>query len=248
MKTITQLLRTRFAALRALLARIPALLQPTAPLPVGARPAHCGNILTLLAHLCDMDEDVRLWVLRWLAYPLRNPGAKMATALIFNGGEASGKTLFFSRVVAQLYGSNAARIRPSDLYSKFNPWVAGANLVVVDGEYARRHIERLKAMVTGSQVMLDIRGQAPRTVANRLNFIYISSRDDFLPMDTGNRRFVVVEVPPARPRAFYEAIHHEMANGGIDAFRDYLMNGLDMGDFNENTLPPPVLWNDRRAA
>jgi hypothetical protein len=248
MKAIAQILRARIAAVRTLLARLPALLQPAARLPAGARPAHCANILTLLAHLCDMDEDVRLWVLRWLAYPLRNPGAKMATALIFNGGQGSGKTLFFSRVVAQLYGDNAASIRPSDLYSKFNPWVVGANLVLVDGEYARRHIERMKALITSSPINLDIRGQAPRTVPNRLNFVYISSRDDFLPLDTGTRRFVVVEVPPARPRAFYEAVHHEMVNGGIDAFRDYLMHGLDMGDFNESTLPPPVLRNDRRAA
>jgi hypothetical protein len=248
MKALDRFITNTIAILGAAGARALPHLQRAVAAPTDTRPAHCGNILTLLAHLCDMDEDVRLWVLRWLAYPLRNPGAKMTTALTFNGGEASGKTLFFSRVIAELYGPNAAQVRPSDLYNKFNPWVAGANLVVVDGEYARRHIERLTAMITTSPVVIERKGHEPRTVPNRLNFVYITSRDDFLPMEVGNRRFVVVEVPPARPRAFYEAILHEMANGGIDAFRDYLMHGLDMGNFNEGTLPPPVLRNDRRAA
>jgi hypothetical protein len=248
MKTINRFITDTIAILGAAGARALPHLQRAFAAPTDTRPAHCGNILTLLAHLCDMDEDVRVWVLRWLAYPLRNPGAKMATALIFNGGEASGKTLFFARVVAQLYGSNAAKVRPSDLHSKFNPWAVGANLVLVEGEYAPRHIERMKALITVSPVEINVRGQVPRTVPNRLNFIHTTSRDDFLPMEVGNRRFVVVKVPPARPRAFYEAILHEMANGGIDAFRDYLMHGLDMGDFNENTLPPPALQDDRRAA
>lgn len=238
----------RIAVISACLAGIRERLNRAAAAAVDARPAHCSNIMTLLAHLCDMDDDMRLWVLRWLAYPLRNPGAKMSTALIFNGPEGTGKSLFFAHVVAQLYGNNAARIRPSDLYSKFNPWAAGANLVVVDGEYAGRHVERLKAMITSSPIVLDIKGQAPRTVNNRLNFVYLCSRDDFLPPDTGNRRFVVVEVPPARPRAFYQAVAHEIAAGGVDAFRDYLMNGLDMGGFNESTLPWPTSESGRRAA
>ena len=90
---------------------------------------------------------------------------------------------------------------------------------------------------------------APRVVPNRLNFIYVTSSPDFLPADVGNRRFTVIEVPPARQRAFYQAVAHEIAEGGAEAFRDYLMHGLDMGTFNERTLPPTAPLNvDRRVA
>lgn len=250
MKTITEILRSSVAALRALVASMSALLQPPAQAAVDVRPAHCGNILTLVAHLCDMDDDMQQYVLRWLAYPLRNPGAKMLTALVFNGGQASGKNLFFTQVAAALYGDNAATIRPGDLYREFNYWAVGANLVVVDGDYAPRHLERMKAFHAAESFAITLKGHAPRTVINRLNFVYLSNREDFLPADTGSRRFVVVEVPPARPRNFYQAIAYEIANGGLDAFRDYLMHRLDMGNFNVNTLPSssPTPRDGRRAA
>jgi hypothetical protein len=246
MKQIIKNIQQRFAnlynALTGLRARIST--------PAQARPAHCGNILALLAHLCDMDDGMQRYVLRWLAYPLRNPGAKMSTALVFNGGQGSGKNLFFNHVAAALYGDNAANIRPKDLHSKSNYWALSANLVVVDGDYAPRHLERMKVFHAAEAFVITLQGHAPRTVVNRLNFVYLSDQEDFLPSDAGSRRFVVVEVPPARPHSFYEAIAHEIANGGLDAFRDYLVHGLDMGDFNENTQPPaaPAQHDGRRVA
>ena len=251
MNPFPQFLRASLTRLAKSLASIakPAK-HPHAPAAGAARPGHCGNILVLLAHLCDMDHDMQLYVLRWLAYPLRNPGAKMSTALVFNGGQGSGKSLFFKYVAAAMYDENAAMIRPNDLHSKFNYWAVGANLVVVDGDYAPRHLERMKAFHAAESFMITLKGHEPRSVVNRLNFVYLSDQEDFLPKDAGSRRFVVVEVPPARPRGFYEAIAYEIANGGVDAFRDYLMRGLDMSDFNENTLPPaaPAPRDDQRDA
>jgi predicted P-loop ATPase len=205
--------------------------------------------MTLLAHLCDMDDELRLWVLRWLAYLLRNPGAKMSTALVFNGGEGSGKSLFLNFVVAEIYGEVAAKIRPRDLYRVLNGRIEGASLAVVDGEFERSHLARMKAAMAAESFTVEREGQAPKVVRNRLNFIYVTSSPDFLPADTGDRRFTVIEVPPARQRAFYQAVVHEISEGGADAFRDYLMHGLDMGTFNERTLPPAsVRGTDRRAA
>lgn len=237
------------AGVSAALAALKAMITPAAPPAIAARPAHCGNIMTLLAHLCDMDDELQLWVLRWLAYPLRTPGAKMSTALVFNGGEGSGKSLFLNFVVAELYGDVAARIRPRDLHGVFNGWIEGVSLAVVDGEFARSHVARMKEAMTAEAFVIERKGHLAKRVPNRLNFIYVTSSPDFLPVDISSRRFTVIEVPPARQRAFYEAVLHEIAEGGADAFRDYLMHGLDMGTFNESTLPPAsVRQGDRSAA
>lgn len=251
MKTITTMFRTIAALFITTLPKAGQVnrLEP-APLAANeARPGHCSNIMTLLAHLCDMDDELRLWVLRWLAYPLRKPGAKMSTALIFNGGEGSGKSLFMNFVVADLYGDAATKIRPRALHSRFDGWIEGTSLALVDGEFARTHIARMKEMMTAESLIVEPKGENPNMVQNRLNFIFVTSSPDFLPADIGNRRFMVIEVPPARQRAFYQAVVHEIADGGVDAFRDYLMHGLDMGAFNEDTPPPtemPIL--DREAA
>jgi hypothetical protein len=41
--------------------------------------------------------------------------------------------------------------------------------------------------------------------------------------------------------AFYRSIDYEIENGGIDAFRDFLLRDLDMGEFDELTPPPGSL-------
>jgi hypothetical protein len=218
--------------------------------PAQQAPAHCTNIMTLLAHLCDFDDEMRQWVLRWLAFQLRNPGAKMSTALVFNGGQGSGKSLFAQHVVAALFGDAATAIRPHDLESRFNGWAVDANLVVVDGEFSPHHLARMKAYSSAESVIIDRKYQAPQTVRNRLNFVCIT-HDDYFPSlrEAGNRRFAVVDVPPAQPRAFYQAVAHEIANGGPEAFRDYLLHVLDMGSFNASTQPPqPAIRNSRQAA
>ena len=46
----------------------------TANAPVTQAPTSCGNINALLLHLCDFDHALHMWVLRWLAFPLQNPG------------------------------------------------------------------------------------------------------------------------------------------------------------------------------
>jgi hypothetical protein len=213
------------------------------------RPPHCGNIRTLLLHLCDMDEQLCLWVLRWLAFPLRNSGAKMSTAVIINGYNGTGMSLFFERVAARLHGDNGRVITARQLHDGFfSRYVAASSLVAVDGPVAPRHVARLKELISAESIIVSDAGQAPRTRPNRLNFVFMSSSPDFLPEDIGNRRFVVIEAPPARQASFYEAIRHEIEHGGVDAFREYLMRDLVMGDFNADTPPPAPACSHREAA
>lgn len=251
MKPVIQFVCNSIAVLGACLGNVRFLSKRSPTAAADTRPAHCRNIMTLLAHLCDMDDDLRLWILRWLAYPLRNPGAKMSRALIFSGPQGTGKSLFFTHVIKELYGTKAEKVRFSDLYSRSNRWALGANLVMTEGAFCRRDITRLKKLITAESILLELRGEEPRTIKNQLNFVFMYSREEFLPLDAADRRFVVVEAPPARPRAFYQAIAHEIADGGVDAFRDYLMHGLDMGDFDHSTPPPmqtSAHYADRRAA
>ena len=248
MKTIINLLRTIAAFFTGTPSKTAAVAQPAPAAANDAQPGHCSNIMTLLAHLCDLDDNLRLWVLRWLAYPLRNPGAKMSTGLIFNGGEGSGKNLFFVYVMAQIYGKQATTISHRALHSSFTDWMDGRRLVIVDEVYAAHHGARIKSLIACDELVIHCKGHPPRTVPNQLNFVFLSNHEDFLPEHISGRRFTVVEVPPARPRAFYEAVAHEIANGGVEAFRDYLLHGLPMGDFNQFTSPPAPYHSERRAA
>lgn len=204
----------------------------------GHRPPGCGNILTTLLHLCDMDEAMQLWVLRWMAFQLRHPGAKMATAVVVNGKQF-GKSLFFADVLEPLFGSQSRRIMAHHLHDANTSWAfPPARLIVVHGVFSARCAARMRALITSQSVLVDRRAGALEQVANGLNFVFLSSASEFLPDAVGARRFAIIEAPPAWPRSYYEAVLDEIRSGGIDAFRDYLVHHLDMGTFNESTQPP----------
>ena len=83
-------------------------------LPTYPEDGDCADLTALLVHLvsesADTDKGITEtlnFVLDWLAFPLQNPGAKMATALIFHGPQGTGKNLFFE-AYARIFGEYAA--------------------------------------------------------------------------------------------------------------------------------------------
>lgn len=234
-KSFTKALKNIASAIQVLARTIlAAIAAPPRQVPT----AHCSNIDALLVHLCDYDHQLHGWILRWLAYPLRNPGAKMDTCLVINGGQDTGKNLFFDRVMAALYCEGVRSISERALNSSFNAWASGARFVVVSGEFSKRNAARLKALLTGSSVIIEERDKPYRKEANLMNFVFVSGAKDFLRAEYSDRRFFVVEAPPAQVPMFYRAVIAEIENGGIDAFRDYLVHTLDMTGFDEHTPPP----------
>lgn len=206
------------------------------------RPPHCCNINTLLLHLCDFDHELHKWVLRWIAYPLRHPGAKMGTGLVLNGGRATGKTLFFEDVVAELYGAFGTAVGARQFRDGQDQWTGVARFVVVDGDsYHRGMGERLKHLITDSKVLVRNRYQDERLIPNQMNFVALVNAPDFLPVAAAHRHIVIIEAPPAREPLFYRAVVDEIKNGGIEAFRHYLLKDLDMDGFHEFTPPPTHL-------
>lgn len=206
--------------------------------PPAFLPPHCCNISALLMHLCDNDQELHRYVLRWIAFPLRTPGAKMSTALLVNGGQGTGKSMFFDQVVGTLYGPRARHIDGSQLPGRFNDWASNALYVTIDGRFSVRSTSTLKALITSTDLLITRRLQLAQRQPNKMNFVFLSGAADFLPIDATDRRFCVIEAPPAASSRFYRAVVDEISNGGVDAFFHYLMSELDMGDFNEYTAPP----------
>lgn len=222
-RTINNLIRTIGAIINT----------PAVPLP-----PRCSSINSLLLHLCDFDHDLHKWVLRWLAYPLRHPGVQMSTCLVFNGGDGWSKRAFFGCVAPGLYGPTTREIKADQLRNVFNTWAVDARLVILEGRYSRVLLRQMKSLMTSSYLWINEQGKPARMAQNQMNFVLVSGSSDFLPIDAGDRRCVVVEVPPLPHPAFLRAVHDEIKNGGVDAFRHYLLHELDMGGFNEYTQAP----------
>jgi phage/plasmid primase-like uncharacterized protein len=201
----------------------------------------CMRIRTLLSHLCDGNEDLELWIARWLAYPLRNPGAKMETSIIMHGDEGSGKNFFFEKVVKAIYGEYGYVIGNAQLESNFNDWASMKLFMVADEVVTRSELRqmkgKLKYLVSGDTVIVNPKGLPEHSEANQMNFVFLSNELQPLALDKTDRRYLVVWTPPALMLDFYIGVAQEIAAGGIEAFYHYLVHELDMGDFNEHTKP-----------
>lgn len=212
--------------------------------PTTPKAGSCDKLLDLLGYLCNGDPaqqpELYQWVIRWLAYPLQQPGAKMQTALLIHGPEGTGKNTFFG-CIRQIYAQYACLFSQVELESQFNGWASG-KLFAIGNEVVSRaelyHIQgRLKSMVTETEQIINEKMLPARSEQNHCNFVFFSNRIDIAKLDHGDRRYCVIWTPPALSADFYADVAAEIKAGGVAALHHYLLH-LDLGDFNEHSKPP----------
>lgn len=213
--------------------------------PTKPKSGECSGLLSLLSYLCQGEEknnstEIYDWVLKWLAYLIQNPGAKMKTALIFHGPQGAGKNLFFESY-AKIFGKYARIVGQAEIDDKFNDWASGKLFMIADEVVARQelfHIKnKLKALITGDTIRINPKNVAAHDEKNHVNLVFLSNEKQPLVLEKDDRRYVVIWTPGQLDRNDYKEIADEVANGGIEALHDYLLN-LPLGDFNEHSRPP----------
>lgn len=209
--------------------------------PVEPKKGTFTKISELLLHLCNGDEEVWYWILCWIAYPLRNPGAKMTTSIVMHGDEGSGKNLFWEEIVCALYGKYGGVIGNAQIETQYNEWVSQKLFFVCDEVVTRTEMKqlkgKLKALISGKRMNVNPKHLPERSEANHMNFVFLSNELQPLALDQSDRRYLVAWTPPKQPLEYYKEVADEMANGGIEAFLHFLLYDLDMGDFNEHSKP-----------
>lgn len=180
--------------------------------------------LTLLNYLCGEDTD---YVLKWLAYPLVYPGAKMRSSLIIHGAQGIGKNLVFEKAMIGAYGKWGRLIDQRDLDSAFNGWISKKLYIVAD-EVAtdKRKIDTsnlLKSWITGGTVSVNEKNLPVREEQNHCNFVFLSNNAIPIFVDEDDRRYCVIRVPenPMHPD-FYQAVADEIASTNGLAWYQFL--------------------------
>jgi len=211
--------------------------------PTEPRAGKCKVILELLEYLCGGEQNSREcfnWVLKWLAYPIQHPGAKMRTALIFHGPQGTGKNLFFETVMA-IYGEYGRIVDQAAIEDKFNDWASRKLFLIADEVVARAELyhvkNKLKSFVTSEWIRINPKNVAAHDERNHCNVVYLSNEIQPLPIEADDRRHFVIWTPPKLSENFYAEIRSELDNGGVAALHQYLLD-LDLGDFDEYTKPP----------
>lgn len=211
--------------------------------PTTPRPGRCEKLLALLEYLTAAEEnaeEVYQWILRWLAYPIQHPGAKMKSALVIHGPQGGGKNLFFE-AVRDIYGEYGKTVDQSAIEDKHNDWSGRKLFLIADEVIARQemhHIKnKLKNMITGDTLRINPKHVTAHDEKNHINIVFLSNEAQPVVLERDDRRHLVVWTPPAMPADYYRAAAEEIEEGGIAALHHFLLN-LDLGDFGPNTRPP----------
>lgn len=209
-------------------------------------------ILALLESLCGAEDKVDecvAWILRWLAYPLQHPGAKMQTALLmFGEKQGTGKSLFFQDVIAPIYGVYGTVASQHQLESTFTAWRSRKLFVLFEEVLSRddrfSHNGTLKYMITGRTMSINEKNLPLRDEQNHMNSAFLSNEPQPIPIELEDRRFMVIEARAKQSEAFYQAVKDAIDAGGIEAFYHFLLN-FPLDGFNEHTKPPMTLAKER---
>ena len=211
--------------------------------PTEPKAGKCLVLLDLLRYLCSAEQnsaDLFTRALRWLAYPIQNPGAKMRTALIFHGPQGTGKNLFFEAIMA-IYGEYGRIVGQAEIEDKFNDWASRKLFLIADEVVARQELyhvkNKLKSFVTGEWIRINPKNVAAHDERNHCNVVYLSNETQPLPIEQDDRRHFVIWTPPKLSANFYQDVRDEINAGGIAALHQHLLD-LDLGDFDEHTKPP----------
>ncbi|HEY8360711.1 MAG TPA: primase-helicase family protein, partial [Ramlibacter sp.] len=206
-------------------------------------------MLQLLEHLCSRCHptaghagvhDVMQWVLRWLALPLQQPGAKPRSSLVFHGPQGTGKNLFFD-VIRGIYGKYGVMVGQTEIEEKYNGWLSAKLLVIGNEVVSRQELyhtkNRLKWIITEENIPIRTMHTDTRWESNHANVIFLSNERQPLALESGDRRFLVVYTPSPEDKGLYGKVRDFLANDGAAKFFHFLLH-YPLGDFHEHTRPP----------
>lgn len=211
--------------------------------PTTPKAGGCEHLLDLLRYMCANDEQpeqLYRWAIRWLAFPIQHPGAKMKTTIVVHGPQGTGKNLFFEAYMS-IFGRYGRVIDQSAIEDKFNDWASRKLFLIADEVVARSdlyHIKnKLKAFITGDWIRINPKGMQAYDERNHVNMVFLSNEAQPVVLEEDDRRHAVIYTPEKLSADFYAGVRAEIAAGGIAALHHYLLT-LDLGDFEAGTHPP----------
>jgi hypothetical protein len=183
----------------------------------------------------------RVWLMKWLAYPIRYPGAKLFTAVIAHGSAAgSGKSLL-GLTMSEIYGErNYSAIKEKDLHGNFNAWARNKQFVMgeeITGTDKRGESEELKFLITNPTIRINIKYVPDYEVPCKINFYFTSNEPDSFYIHDEDRRFFVHEVlcgnlEERDPQFVLDYVKWIESAAGRNALMYWLLHHVDLDGWN----------------
>lgn len=151
---------------------------------------------TIKAHIDVLfpGDPVLLDAFAWI---VQNPGQRLNWAILMQGAQAVGKTIFHKLMAAVLGAENIKRPSLDSMQEKYSSWAKGYQIVFVEevriaasGRYD--FLNKIKPYITDELATVRLMHTDEFEAVNTASFIMTTNFADALPLDEDDTRFYVV--------------------------------------------------------
>lgn len=144
-----------------------------------------------------VDEVEYRHAMDWLAWVINNPHKRMTYALVILGGQGSGKTIIKKFMSHMLGSENVGTVNNQVIHKSFTGWQAGSMLKVIEEISVAGHrydvINSLKEPITNETLFIERKNREGQDEVNTASWMMYTNDVAALPINTGDRRFLIVQ-------------------------------------------------------
>ena len=179
--------------------------------------------------LCSGNESIYEWLLDWMADAVQNSRDIKGTCVVLRGIEGCGKGVWADQF-GRLFGKHYSHLIDAErLTTRFNSMTSDSVVVFADevlwpGD--RKAANILKGLVSERRITKESKGVDSVEVDNLAHLIIASNEEWIIPAGPQSRRWLVLNCSPdmANNKKYFDAIFHQMDNGGRAALLHMLMH------------------------
>lgn len=204
------------------------------PVPVDRIPGDVSPFLDHVARLLPAPGDREI-LLAYLAGVVQYPGIKFRWAPVLQGWEGNGKGVFETVLRGALGMRYVHLAQASDIENKFNAWLIGRLLIVVNEVNTSGKvdvIDALKPMVTDPFIGVQAKGEGQTTAEVCANFFFTTNRKGAMGKAAEGRRYAIFHTAQQSKAdlardgltgAYFVKLNAWLENGGQAALNYWLM-------------------------
>lgn len=154
-------------------------------------------ILDHFKYLCNNEEDVYDYVMKWYAFMFKFPSKRSNTTIFMKSKQGAGKnnsTELMSKLIGSKYFFITDNIE-RDAFGHFNPNMKDKLLIVFDemDNIGIKYSDRIKSVVTGPTIVINEKNKGEQVNKNNARYIFFSNNDFCIKIEKEDRRYLPIE-------------------------------------------------------
>jgi hypothetical protein len=195
--------------------------------------------------VCDGSSEGFDYTIRWIAHAVQKPWKKIGVALVFRGGQGSGKSSLWDFVGLEILGERYYLYcnQIETVIGKFNSLGANRLLIVFDeaGNWggAFKMNNRMKSQITQERTCLEHKGRDPIRVQDKSNVVITTNNFWPVKREADDRRYACQQCSNAKmgDKPYFDALVDELEKPETPYHFHRYLSSIDISHWDPQKMP-----------